>query len=134
MPPQESNVDTLAAKNKEMKLELHKSRKNNGILRSRIAKKDREVNDLRDKKLDLINTIDKMEKSQQRDREYISSQEKEIEYLRKQLKKKSSADPEKEDLKKSLEEVVSIKLKYENIIQALIQNPEVKPIIANLFN
>ena len=132
--PTDNNPEALRNKNSELKEELHKSRANNGILRSRLAKKDREIEDLRNKNWGLLEKIESMEKVQQRHQAYIESQERHITGLQTQLEATPSPDLEKEELQKSLEEVINVKMKYENILKLLVQNPEVKPIIANLFN
>jgi len=125
------------AKNNEIKLELHKSRKNNGVLRSRVTKVEKEVNDLRNNKLSMINKVEKLEKIQKRDADYIKQQEKEIQHLNELLRNntgsESSCDPEKEQLRKALSQVIDVKVKYENIIKALVADPEAKPHIARIL-
>jgi chromosome segregation ATPase len=133
----EQNIDTIMAKNKEIKLELHKSRKNNGVLRSKVTKAEKEVNDLRNNKLTMVNKIEKLEKIQVRDANYIKQQEKEIQHLNDLLKghtgSESSSDPEKEQLRNALSQVIEVKVKYENIIKALVADPEAKPHIARIL-
>jgi chromosome segregation ATPase len=132
------NTDSLLKNAKELKEQLHRSRKNNGVLRSKVSKLEKEANDLRNNKLMLVNNIEKLEQARERDIEYIKKQEKEIQNLNEQLRKTHSKnhsghDPEKEQLKTTLEAVVEVKLKYENIIRALVDNPEVKPFIARIL-
>ena len=132
--PQDRNIDQLLSNNHAIKTELHKSRKNNGILRSKIIKREMEVNNLKNDKLELINKIEKLEKDKQKDSDYIKLQEQEIKNLQEQLKggKFWKDDEEKEQLKKSLKQVVEVKLKYESILKALVEKPEVKILILYL--
>lgn len=93
-----------------------------------------EVNNLKNDKLELINKIEKLEKDKQKDSDYIKLQEQEIKNLQEQLKvrKFCKDDEEKDQLKKSLKQVVEVKLKYESILKALVEKPEVKILILYL--
>ena len=136
MGKQEININSIMAKNKEFKEELHKSRKNNATLRSKVSKCQKETNDLRNDKLELINKIEKLEKARDQDKHYISQQEKEIHNLHQQLRNRSKyceEDPEKEQLRQTLEKVIEVKMKYEKIIKSLVERPEIKPIIASIL-
>lgn len=135
---QEQNITTLMTKNNELKEELHKSRKHNGELRSKVSKYEKINNDLRNTKLELLNKVEKLEKARERDAQYISQQEREIQSLHEQLRKatakrRDSYDTEKEQLRTSLEKTIEVKLKYEHIINALMQKSEIKPIIARIL-
>ena len=123
----------------EAKEQLHKSRKNNGILRSKITKHEKETEELRDNKVELLYKIEKLEKGREKDREYIKQQENEIQMLQTKLRKSqdkanNSDDIEKEQLRANLDRVVNVKLKYENLIKALVDRPELKPIIASILD
>mmetsp|Transcript_26784 Transcript_26784/g.23648 ORF Transcript_26784/g.23648 Transcript_26784/m.23648 type:complete len:85 (+) Transcript_26784:606-860(+) len=83
MIPQDKNYDTLLNKNKELKVELHKSRKNNGILRSKVMKKDKEVNILIKNNLELENKVKRLEEQKYKQKDFINTQEKEIQNLQK---------------------------------------------------
>ena len=80
-------------KNEELKRELHKSRKNNGILRSRVTKRDKEINQLRNDKLGLVDKIERLEKDKIKQSEFIKQQEKEIMSMQAYMQKpKNSAE------------------------------------------
>lgn len=136
MGKQEININSIMTKNKEFKEELHKSRKNNATLRSRITKYQRETNDLRNEKLELLNKIERLEKARDQDKHYITQQEKEIHSLHQQLRTQNKniwEDPEKVELRNALDKVIEVKMKYEKIIKALVEKPEIKPIIARIL-
>jgi len=133
MIPQDKNYDTLLNKNKELKVELHKSRKNNGILRSKVMKKDKEVNILIKNNLELENKVKRLEEQKYKQKDFINTQEKEIQNLQKHWSGGSPPDPEKDELKAQLEQIIEVKLKYEKILKALVDMPEVKPIIAKIL-
>ena len=135
---QEQNITTLMASNNQLKEELHKSRKHNGELRAKVSKYQKINNDIRNSKLELLDIVEKLEKAKERDVQYIRQQEREIQSLHEQLRKTSSKrrdsyDSEKEKLRASLEKTIEIKLKYEHIINALMQKSEIKPIIARIL-
>ena len=134
---QEQNVGNLVAKNKQIKQELHKSRKNNGVLRTKLSKKEREIENLRDDKLKLAEKVEKLEKIREKDCRYIQQQEMEIQNLHSQLrhpiKDETDEDLDKEELKAKLEQVIEVKMKYENIIKAMVEKPELKPILASIL-
>ena len=83
--------------------------------------------------------IEQIEKASERDHVYIQKQDKEIQKLQDRLKrveiepKSENIDHEKEQLRASLDKIIDIKLKYEHIIKALADKPEIKPIIANIL-
>lgn len=81
--------------------------------------------------MELENKVIKLEEQKKSQKEFINAQEKEIQNLQDHMKKDS--DPEKDELKRQLEQVVGIKLKYEKILKALVDNPEVKPILASIL-
>lgn len=121
MGKQEINLSSIMAKNKEFKEELHKSRKNNATLRLRITKYQKETNDLRNDKLEMLNKIEKLEKARDQDKHYIAQQEKEIHNLHQQLRNQNKnilEDPEKVELRNTLDKVIEVKMKYEKIIKA----------------
>lgn len=125
------------AKNKEIKQELHKSRKNNGVLRSKLSKQEREITSLRNDKQLLADKIEKLERGRENDRRYIKQQEAEIQNLHSQLRNPNKIDTDedldKEELKAKLEQVIEVKMKYENIIKAMVDKPELKPILASIL-
>jgi chromosome segregation ATPase len=131
-----SCIFDILDKNKELKGELHKSRKNNGTLRSKVNKCQKETSDLRIDKLELINKIEKLERARDQDKRYMNQQESEIQNLHKQLRNQGSnsgEDLEKETLRETLERVIEVKMKYENIIKALVDNPKIKPYVARVL-
>lgn len=131
-----SCIFDIIDKNKELKGELHKSRKNNATLRSKVNKCEKETSDLRIDKLELINKIEKLEKARDQDKRYMDQQESEIQNLHKQLRNHSSnsgQDLENENLREALEKVIEVKMKYENIIKALVDNPKIKPYVARIL-
>lgn len=80
-----------------------------------------------------------MERGRDRDHSYIQQQDREIQKLQDKIKRMQTAgvaekvDNEKEQLKASLDRIIEVKLKYENIIKALVEKPEIKPIIASIL-
>lgn len=149
LKPQEQTISNVVAKNAEYKSQLHKSRKNNAVLRSKITKLEKENEELRNTKVDILDKVEKLEKARQRDAEYINRQEKEIQSLNDRLNRArkihsepnrnhtqsepSETDLETEELKNTLNKVIDVKMKYENIIKALLEKPEYKPVILNIL-
>lgn len=87
-----------------------------------------EINTLKNDKLQLATQIEKLENNKRKDSDYTKLQEAEINNLQKQLKTRKfiEHDEEKEQLKKSLQKVVEVKLKYEKILKALVEKPGTK--------
>lgn len=94
-------------------------------MRSKITKREIEINTLKNEKLQLTAKIKKLENNKRKDSDYIKLQEEEINNLQKKLKNGKSLenDEEKEQLKISLQKVVEVKLKYEKILKALVDKP-----------
>ena len=94
---------------------------------------------MRNNKVELIEKIEQIEKARERDYAYIKKQDSEIQKLHDRLKRSENEtnsekiDSEKEQLKANFDKIVEVKLKYEHIIKALAEKPEIKPIIANIL-
>lgn len=66
----------------------------------------------------------------------ILQQDDDLKKLKLQIKQSSinsSQDSEMGELKQKLDRVLDVKLKYERIIKAMVDKPELKPIIADIL-
>lgn len=121
-------------KRNKLKEELHLERQKNSNNNSKILKYEKEIKSLKVDQKSVNQKIERLLKLQEKDAQKIKKQEEIIQSLQNQLAQAmQNENNENQKLKNNLDKVIGVKLKYEQIIKAMIEQPEIKPFIADIL-
>jgi uncharacterized protein involved in exopolysaccharide biosynthesis len=107
------------------------------MLRSKVIDYEKDIHDLKSNQSNLEQQVEDLQQLQACDNERIQQQEFEIKQLKQRIGQSSttqSYEHEYQELHNKFDRIVDVKLKYEKIIKAMVDKPELKPYIADILN
>ena len=129
-------LEKLFAKNQQLKDDLKSSYKDNQILRTRLTDYEKDMRELKENQVQMQHQIQWLQKMRKNDSDRIRQQDDDLKKLKLQIRQNSvdySQDNEMSELRHKLDKVIDVKLKYERIIKAMADKPELKPVIADIL-
>ena len=110
---------------------------NNDMLRSKVIDYENDITSLKSTQTQLENKVGELQQLHVRDSKLIQRQEFEISQLQKRWSNTTSSisgDGEYQELQQKFNKILAVKLKYEQIIKAMVDKPELKPYIAQVLD